>query len=535
MNELISRALRPLTVLSIIGAVAAFALGALPGGKPAAAAPLYPAYSVEVNNVGPTTLSLSHTEVRPNQNIIIQGSGFGQTPDNTLASAQIGDVDLILVSHGGNLSNVEVFSSGQFAATFAIWPDNPADDNPTLDGGTLEIEITDQEGFTGTAEVTILTPTLTVTPGEVGPHELVVISGANWPVANLDGGVVSPVNINISGGGGIWTDIENAPTDGNGKWSVRYRVPGSVGIPSTISVQASYGISGGIVVIAKINVPAASLSIAPARVAPCARLTLNAAGFGLFENNITLKIGNKDVAIPIGTSTNRAGELEGLTVIVPGLDAGTYIVQLQVGGDGGTVATGEVTVLDDARGDAARYDVLLPTLSVVPDSVVPGGDLTLNATGFPRCESNINVKIGHRYVDVPKGTFVDGEGKIKDLTIRVPALYHGIYIVQLQVGSDAAFSTVTVPEEIPHGDAYIADALEPLGNNLVRVFHFSNATKTWTFYDPRPEFAELNTLSALAAGEPYWVLVRLDQNVTLNFKRQTVACQRGDCWNFIVW
>ena len=534
MNELISSALRPLTVLAIIGAVAAFALVALPGGKPAAAAPLYPAYSVEMDNVGPTTLSLSHTEVIPNQNIIIQGSGFGQTPDNTLASAQIGDVDLILVSHDYNLANVEVFSSGQFAATFAIWPDNPADDNPTLDGGTLEIEITDQEGFTGTAQVTILTPTLTVTPGEVGPHELVVISGANWPVANLDGGVVSPVNINISGGGGIWTDIENAPTDGNGKWSVRYRVPGSVGIPSTISVQASYGISGGIVVIAKINVPAASLSIAPARVAPCARLTLNAAGFGLFENNITVKIGNKDVAIPIGTSTNRAGELEGLTVIVPGLDAGTYIVQLQVGGDGGTVATGEVTVLDDARGDAA----LSPSLSVAPDQVVPGGALTLNASGFPRCESNIDVTIGGRSVAVPTGTATDREGKLQGLTVSVPAFDAGLYIVQLLVGGDngpVAFSSITVLADDAGIAAALSDALAPLGNNLVRVFHFNNATKTWTFYDPRPEFAELNTLSALAARDPYWVLVRRDQNVTLNGKAHTFICQGGDCWHILIW
>ena len=84
-------------------------------------------------------------------------------------------------------------------------------------------------------------------------------------------------------------------------------------------------------------------------------------------------------------------------------------------------------------------------------------------------------------------------------------------------------------------DDALSDALAPLGNNLVRVFHFNNANKTWSFYDPRPEFADLNTLSALAAGDPYWVLVRREQNATLNFKRQTLACQGGDCWNILVW
>ena len=527
MSELISCALRPLTVLSIIGALAAFALVALPGGKPATAAPIYHAYFVEMDNVGPTTLSLSHTEVRPNQNIIIQGSGFGQTPDNTLASAQIGDVDLILVSHGGNLANVEVFSGGQFAATFAIWPNNPADDNPTLDGGMLKIEITDAAGFVGTTEVTILTPTLTVTPAETGPRQYVDIVGANWPVANLDGGAVSPVSIHISGGG-IARDIESEPTDANGNWSVRYRVPSYVGIPSTISVQASYGISGGIVVVAKINVPAASLSIVPARVAPCARLTLNAAGFGLLEKVITVKIGNKDVPIPTGLTTDFAGKVQGLTVRVPSLDAGIYTVQLNIGG---TIATSEVTVQDDTHGDNVQPDTLLPSLSVAPDSVVPGGRLTLNAAGFPRCESNITVKIGGSVeVVIPTGTFVDDQGKVKDLTVKVPSLDASTYIVQFQAGDDVAFSAITV-----RSDDALSDALAPLGNNLVRVFHFNNANKTWSFYDPRPEFADLNTLSALAAGDPYWVLVRRGQNVTLNFKRHTLTCQGGDCWNAIVW
>lgn len=132
MGEVLSRALRPLTVLAIIGAVAAFALLELPSGKPAAAAPRYPTHFIEVDNVGPTTLSLSQTEVRPNQSIIIRGRGFGKTPGNTLSSAQIGGVALLLSSHGGNLSDVEISESGQFAAVFAIWPANPADDNPTL-------------------------------------------------------------------------------------------------------------------------------------------------------------------------------------------------------------------------------------------------------------------------------------------------------------------------------------------------------------------------------------------------------------------
>ena len=539
MGALISRALRPLTVLVVIGAVVGFALVVALGGKPAAAAVLYPAYSVEVDNVGATTLVLSQTEVRPNQNISIWGRGFGTTPGNTLASARIGGVDLLVASHGGILADVAVSPSGQFNATFAIWPANPADANPTLGGGTLELEIMDAAGLVGTADIAILTPTLTVTPGEAGPRDYVVIAGANWPVKNDDGAEVSPVKLEITYGiVGVKAYAEEASTDGNGKWSVRYRVRGDVGIPSTIAVQASYGASNDIVVTAKIQVPPATLSVVQNRVVPCGRLTLNAAGFSLYESQIDVKIGNKYAAIPTGTTTDLEGNLKDLAVIVPNLDAGTHTVQLQVGGDGGTVATSEVTVLDDAHGDAARPDALTPRLSVTPGQVVPGGELALNASGFPRCESLITVKIGNTNVAVSTGTHFNRQGNIKDLIVRVPSLDPGTYTVQLHVGRygvPVAFSEVTVLGETVPGYSPLPAALAPLGSNLVRVFHFSNATKTWTFYDPRPYFAELNTLTGLTPGQPYWILVNRNQNVTLNGRAHTFICQGGDCWNVLVW
>ena len=532
MGEVINRALRPLTVLTIIGAVAAFALVVAPGGKSAAAPPLYPAYSVGVDNVGATTLSLSQTEVRPNQSIIIRGRGFGTTPGNTLSSAQIGGVALLLSSHGGNLPDVEVSASGQFAAVFAIWPANPADNNPTLGGGTLEIEITDQEGLSGTAQVTILSPTLTITPAGAGPHQYVSIAGANWPAANPAGGGVSPVKIEITGVG-FDAESMDASADANGKWAVRYRLPGNVSIPSTVSVQASYGGPSVIVVTAKIRVQAAGLSVVPNQVAPCALLTLNAAGFGQHESDITVKIGHSYVGVPAGAFTDRDGTVTDLTVIVPVLDAGIYTVQLNVGG---TIASSEVTVLDEIPHDYdARPDALSPRLSVAPDTIFPRADLTLNAAGFARCESNITLTIGDLDMGVPTGTFVDDAGQIKDLTVLAPTLDAGAYIVQLQVGGAVAFSEVTVLGEIMFGYSPLPDVLAPLGNNLVRVFHFNNATKTWSFYDQRPEFAELNTLSALTSGEPYWIMTRESHRITFNGQAQTDACHEGTCWNQIVW
>ena len=384
--------------------------------------------------VVPSQLSVSKTEVRPNESVIIRGSGFSTASGdgNDLRSAKIDEADLLLTSDGGTLSDVEVSNSGQFSATFAIWASDS--NNPALEPGEHTITIEDVAGYSGSVKVTVLAPTLMISPDVAGPRDYVVISGKNWPVENDDGGNISDISIVVSGGG-ITDDEENEDTDANGNWSFRYRIPGDVGIPSTLTVRATYGSSNDISEIETFNVPAANLEITPATVVPGADLTLSATGFTLYESNIEVKIGSLSVAVPAGTNTDGEGALKDLTVKVPSLDAGVYTVQLKVGGANGTVAIGEVEVLDD-------------------DSF---------------------------------------------------------------------------------GEADLPEALEALGENLVRVFHFNNANKTWSFYDPRPEFAELNTLSGLSNGQSYWILVNESQNVTLNAKAQTLTCLNGECWNSIVW
>ena len=386
--------------------------------------------SSTVITVKPAQLSLRCAEVRPNESIVIRGSGFGKTPSNTLASAQIGDIDLMLVSHGGDLANVEV-SDRQFTATFAVWPADHAGINPALHDGELWIDITDQEGFSGRAYITILTPTLTITPYAAGPGGFVTISGANWPVANSDGGAVNPVKLEITGGG-IDADTMNAPTDAEGNWSVRYRVPGNASIPGARNVKATYGAYDDIIKIAVLNVPAAALSVSPA-------------------------------------------------------------------------------------------------------TVSPGEKLTLNAGGFTRDDSNITVKISDFDAVVPTGAAADAAGRIKDLTVTVPPLDAGIYTVQLQVGDAVAIGAVTVPGEIRYGDAPLPDALAPLGDNLVRVFHLDNDNQTWLFYDPRPEFVDLNTLNTLSPGLSYWILVRDSDRVMLNATAHNLTYLNGNCWSRIVW
>ena len=49
----------------------------------------------------------------------------------------------------------------------------------------------------------------------------------------------------------------------------------------------------------------------------------------------------------------------------------------------------------------------------------------------------------------------------------------------------------------------------------MRVFHFDNGNKEWTFYDPNPEFALFITLTELVTGNAYWIEIRREQTAII--------------------
>jgi hypothetical protein len=79
-----------------------------------------------------------------------------------------------------------------------------------------------------------------------------------------------------------------------------------------------------------------------------------------------------------------------------------------------------------------------------------------------------------------------------------------------------------------------------LGEDLVRVFHFDNVNKVWTFFDPREEFTGVNTLEEFVPGQPYWVRVagdagEVNTSVPLSLNCVNAGASGEDCWNLIIW
>ena len=184
-----------------------------------------------------------------------------------------------------------------------------------------------------------------------------------------------------------------------------------------------------------------------------------------------------------------------------------------------------------------NFVVPAATVTVTPSSAQPGDMVNLSATDMPVYASADYVKIGGTVFNDP-GANTDIDGNITIDGILVPGLDPGTYSVVINVDGTVAIGELEVLAEdsAAGAGAELPGALEGLDDNLVRVFHFNDVDKSWDFFDPRDEFAELNTMTTLVNGEPYWVLVSEGQeDVVLNNRARTLTCVGGDCWNQIVW
>ena len=382
-------------------------------------------------SVTPSSLTLSSTEVVPNETIIISGKGFSEDKKIMVSDIKIDGKGLVVDDAGtegsGDDQYLETTSDGEFTVTVMVWHDGPG--NPALDDDEYTIKVTDETGFEGKAKVTIKEPTVSVNPTIASPRDYITIRGENWPASNSDDD--HEVNIEVDG------KNRSANIDSTGRFNYQYQLSGSIGIGDDHDVVVTFdgGTGGDIEEETTFAVPSSNVVITPAAAAPGEMISLEITGMPIYERVDRVMI------------------------------------------DGGNRLSG----------------------------------------------SAINT---------------DSEGNVTVSGVLIPYADPGFYPVRIDVGSETAVVQLEILAE-PRA-AGVASALpgavEELSDNLVRIFYFNDDSKEWTFFDPRAEFAELNTLTELADGQPYWILVSEDQkNVVLNGKTRNLTCVGGDCWNQIVW
>ena len=183
------------------------------------------------------------------------------------------------------------------------------------------------------------------------------------------------------------------------------------------------------------------------------------------------------------------------------------------------------------------FAVPASTITVTPGEGQPGDMVTLTASNMPVYTEADYVEIGGTTYSDP-GVNTDRDGNITVEDVLIPGLDPGIYSVVINVDGTIAIGEVNVlAESSARGaPAMLPGATESLGDSLVAIFHFDDVGKVWSFYDPRPEFADLNTLTEMVNGEAYWILVsETVDDVVLNNKVRSLTCRGADCWNLEVW
>ena len=81
-----------------------------------------------------------------------------------------------------------------------------------------------------------------------------------------------------------------------------------------------------------------------------------------------------------------------------------------------------------------------------------------------------------------------------------------------------------LPTPIPASSSAPVNALANLAedDNLIRVWTFDNADKSWAFYDSRPAFSKANSIRTMEPGRVYWIRLNETRTTALNGKSRVL-------------
>ena len=385
------------------------------------------------------------------------------------------------------------------------------------------------------ANITITGASLTATPNAVVPNQTVNLQGTGW----TDGGAATINAANdasVISLGGATTGLRAASTaavaainagngsvtiDNGGNWSAPVVIPmtnGSMGGGTqTLEVTDNGGRTGSV----EITIASRSLSITPAASGLGTTVSVEGGGYPAANSStgaataptVTMTYYYGSSSKNVATFTPDGNGAFAGTFTVP-LDAGIPSDNLVKSSFSYTPSGGSATTVTNT----VSHSIPTASLSASTSSGPAGTVVTLTGSGFKAFSTVSSLTIGgvdSRPAPVPA---TDGDGELST-EVMVPQLATGSHAISVTIASTTASSnfSVTAASTDTGVQSGVADAIgTPVGDNLVRVFNFNNATKAWTFYDPDPDLADANTLSNVAAGSVYWIKVTADADVTLN-------------------
>jgi hypothetical protein len=198
----------------------------------------------------------------------------------------------------------------------------------------------------------------------------------------------------------------------------------------------------------------------------------------------------------------------------------TQVVEVPASTTGGSLSPGtqivEATV-GVIVGSSTAFSTPNPTITISPAEAAVEDTITVTGTGFNSLGTVSTLTIGSAAVIPSPAPRASRNGEIT-AEVTVPLLNAGTYTVTM--ANAAAFSAsgtftavaakAAIASTADDTETIFADVIAN-DDNLVRVWRFSNADQSWAFFDPRPAFAEANTLAKTGAGDIVWVNVNTEE------------------------
>ena len=388
-----------------------------------------------------------------------------------------------------------------------------------------------------TTTLNVAASSLKLSMSEVAPNASVIISGSGF---NKNAKIyVGDITIDDQG-----LHVDEAGTEGtgsgrhvrttsNGQFTATVRIwtaDSGVTNPAldddeyTIKVVDEHDFEGE----ATIMVNAATVSVTPETVSPRDFIVISGENWPIstadMDNSVTIEVDGRTRSADVDSSGRFRYEYQLRSGITIGEEHDVTVTF-----DGG--AGGDIE-------EEATFSVTEAGLTVNPAMAAPGQTISIEIEGMPPYTLVEEIRIDGANRIGSQNVNTDREGNATVSNILVPFLDPGFYPVEVRVGNETRVAQLEVLAEagVPGVAMALPDAAAGLGDNLEAIFHFNNTSKEWTFFDPRPEFADLNTLSELNNGQPYWVLVGESQeDVLWNGRLVDFTCAGDDCWNLEIW
>jgi hypothetical protein len=311
------------------------------------------------------------------------------------------------------------------------------------------------------------------------------------------------------------TIADNVETDSSGNFSTSFLIPDHATTRTAGSHKILVTDDGGLTGEVFVTVPGRTLSVSSETSKRGSEVTVTGTGYEA-DGTVSLEYTSGTTDTSLGSAT--ADAYGGFTKVVtipntPAIPSTNTIT-------GAITSGGSQTVTHKIGASSIEMDV---------SEASTGDSVSITGAGFPAYATVGTMTIGGLDVRPTPAPSTDVDGGFSS-TVMVPGLTAGNHTVKVTASSvtgSISLKVVATTAEVIAASTATADVFADsiAADNLVRVWKFSNADQSWSFYDPREAFADANTLANTVSGDIVWV------NVTAEEAFQSTTLYPG--WNLI--